>query len=174
MPDLKSVPDDMKWRVAADLAAHLPALYESAYRDVVGEKYDEIEQEIWMELSRLALNIVRGLSLPTNNASEIAESIRLVMMIWFGPDFKSETFDVSNDGAVVLIKRCPFLDISHKLGAGGPGAFNKCMALILASVPQLNNTYSARFVRTMCTGDRQCEIKINAVKQPQNDDQKKK
>ncbi|MGA8777755.1 hypothetical protein [Methanoregula sp.] len=32
--------------------------------------------------------------------------------------------------------------------------------LTLSAVPLLNKDYSARFVRTMCTGDRQCEIKI--------------
>jgi hypothetical protein len=169
MPDLKSVPDDVKWHLAARLAALLPSLYESAYRDVVGEKYYEIEQEIWMKLSHMVSSVVRDLSLPTSTATEIAQSIRIVLTIWFGPDYKSETLDVSKDGTVVLIKRCPFLDSGHNLGVGGPGTFQKCMALIITTVPQLNKNYSARFVRTMCTGDRQCEIKIFEVKKPVTD-----
>ncbi|MDD4137393.1 MAG: hypothetical protein PHT99_05800, partial [Methanoregula sp.] len=44
-------------------------------------------------------------------------------------------------------------------GAGSP-VFRRCMAFTLTSVPLLNKKYSARFVRTMCTADRQCEIKI--------------
>ena len=95
MPDLKSVPDEVKWRLAAQLAALLPALYDRAYRDVVGGKYDEIEQEIWMELSRMALDIVRDLSLPTGDAAELSESLRMVMGILFGPDYKSETLEIS-------------------------------------------------------------------------------
>jgi hypothetical protein len=174
MPDLKSIPDDMKWQLAAQLAALLPALYESAYRDVVGEKYDEIEQEIWMGLSHMVSTIVRDLSLPARTASEIAESIRLVLTIWFGPDYKSETLEVSKDGTVVLIRRCPFLDTSHPFVGEGSGTFQKCMALILTTVPLLNKNYSARFVRTMCTGDRQCEIKISEVKTALADEGKKK
>ena len=77
MPDLKSIPDEVKWRLAAQLAALLPALYDNAYRGVVGEKYDEIEQEIWMELSRMASDIVHDLSLPMNNAGELADSLRI-------------------------------------------------------------------------------------------------
>ncbi|MEI7856927.1 MAG: hypothetical protein WCH85_05420 [Methanomicrobiales archaeon] len=50
MPDLKSIPDDIKWRLAADCAARLPALYDVAFRKVLGEKYDGIEREIWIEL----------------------------------------------------------------------------------------------------------------------------
>jgi hypothetical protein len=174
MPDLKSIPDDTKWQLAAKMVALLPALYESAYRDVVGEKYDEIEQEIWMGLSRMVSTIVRDLSLPARTASEIAESIRIVLTIWFGPDYKSETLEVSKEGTVVIIRRCPFLDAGHNLAVGGSGTFQKCMALILTAVPQLNNNYSARFVRTMCTGDRQCEIKIYEVKKPVTDEGKKK
>jgi hypothetical protein len=174
MPDLKSIPDDMKWRLAAKLAALLPALYERAYRGVVGEKYDEIEQEIWMELSRMALEIVRDLSLPASTASELAGSMRTVMTILFGPDYKSENLEVSKDGAVVIIRRCPLLEASHNLGVGGPGIFQKCMALTLTTIPLLNKGYSARFVRTMCTGDRQCEIKIEEAKQPGKDEHKKK
>jgi hypothetical protein len=174
MPDLKSIPDDVKWRLAAKLAALLPAFYDRAYRGVVGEKYDEIEQEIWMELSRMALDIVRDLLLPTSTASELADSLRMVMAILFGPDHKSETLEVSKDGAIVLIRRCPLLESGHNLGVGGPSTFHKCMALTLTTVPQLNKRYSARFVRTMCTGDRQCEIKIEEAKQPVKDERKKK
>jgi hypothetical protein len=174
MPDLKSIPDDTKWQLAAKLAALLPALYESAYRGVVGEKYDEIEQEIWMGLSTMVSSIVRDLTLPARTASEIAESIRIVLTILFGPDYKSETLEVSKDGTVVLIRRCPFLDTSHTFVGEGSGTFQKCMALILTTVPLLNINYSARFVRTMCTGDRQCEIKIFEVKKALPDEGKKK
>jgi hypothetical protein len=164
MADLKSVPDKVKWRLAAHLAALLPALYDSAFRGVVGEKYDEIEQEIWMELSHVASEIVHELSLPTSNAGELADSLRIVMAVLFGPEYTSETLEISKGGAVVLVKRCP-LPASSLDGSGGDtSTFHKCMVLTLTTVPILNKGFSARFVRTMCTGDRQCEIKIEEVK----------
>jgi hypothetical protein len=174
MTNLKDIPDEVKWRLAAKLAALLPALYENAFRSVVGRKYDEIEQEIWMELSRMVFDIVRDLSLPTSTACEIADSLQIVMAILFGPEYKSETLEVSKGGAVVLVKRCPLPDSSLGVGAGDTTTFHKCMALTLTTVPQLNKSYSARFVRTMCTGDRQCEIKIEEVKQPDKDEHRKK
>lgn len=173
MPDLKSIPDEVKWRLAAKLAALLPALYDRAYRGVVGEKYDEIEREIWMELSRMALDVVRDLSLPTSTASELADSLRIVMGILFGPEYKSETLEISG-GAVILVRRCPLPVSSHDSGAGDISTFHKCMVLTLTTVPHLNKGYSARFIRTMCTGDRQCEIKIEEVKQPDKNEHKNK
>ena len=173
MPDLKSIPDTVKWRLAARLAAVLPALYEAAFRDVAGEKYDEIEQHIWMEISIIVEEIVRDLSLPVSTPGELADSLRTVMAILFGPEYKSETLDFSADGAVVLVKRCPLPARHHDSDKGDSATFNRCMAFTLTTVPFLNRKYSARFVRTMCTGDRQCELKIEEAK-PDKKEQKQK
>jgi hypothetical protein len=172
MPDLKSIPDDVKWRLAAKLAALLPAMYEAAFRDVAGPSYDEIEQNIWMEISFVVNDIVRDLSLPVSTAGELADSLRTVMAVLFGPDYKSETLEFSKDGAVVLVKRCPLPAGSHDSAAGDTRTFHRCMALTLTTIPFLNEKYSARFVRTMCTGDRQCELKIEEVK-PDKEDRRK-
>jgi len=173
MSDLKSIPDDVKWRLAAKLAALLPALYESALRDVAGDRYDEIEQGIWMEISCVVDDIVRNLSLPVGNAGELADSLRTVMTILFGPDYKSETLEFSNDGAVVLVKRCPLPERCQDAKQGDTSSFQRCMALTLTTIPHLNKKYSARFVRAMCTGDRQCELKIEATKPDKNQSEKK-
>jgi hypothetical protein len=166
MPDLKSIPDDVKWRLAADCTARIPALYDIAFRKVLGEKYDEIEREIWIELTSMAVTIARDLGLPVKNAHDLAESMRTVMTILFGPDYKSETIDVAEEGSVILIKRCPFLETGYEIGANGEQTFPRCMALTLTTIPALKKDYSARYVRSMCTGDRQCEIKISAEKKP--------
>ncbi|MEI7856926.1 MAG: hypothetical protein WCH85_05415 [Methanomicrobiales archaeon] len=92
--------------------------------------------------------------------------MRIVYTILFGPDYKSETIDVSEDGSVILIKRCPFLDTGYETGAPGEHTFPRCMALTLTTVPAMKRDYSARYVRSMCTGDRQCEIRISPGKKP--------
>lgn len=160
MPGIGSIPDDVKWRIAAEFSAQLPAFYDMAFRDVVGEKYDDVEQEVWMEVSRKAFDIAKSLALPVVTPAELAETLRIVLLILFGPEFKGETLEVSKDGAVIIIRRCPLLAESYDAGTGGSRTFRKCMAFILTGTPRLNKEFSARFVRTMCTGDRQCEIKI--------------
>jgi len=166
MPDLKSIPDAVKWRLAADWAARLPALYDVAFRKILGEKYDEIEREIWIELSRRANTVARGLALPVKDAHDLAESMRTVMAILFGPDYSSETINVSDEVSVILVKRCPFLETGYEIGADGEHTFPRCMALALTTIPVLKKEYSARYVRSMCTGDRQCEIRISPDKKP--------
>ena len=169
-----SVPDDVKWRIAAEFSARLPFLYDRAFRGAVGDRYDEIEQEIWMEAASAAFDIAKNLSLPAGTAKDLAETMRTVMVILFGPGFRSETLEVAKDRAVIVIKRCPIISGSFDADTRGSHAFRKCMAFTLISTPRLNKNYSARFVRTMCTGDRQCEIKISADEPPMTEKPAKK
>ncbi len=169
MPDLKSIPDEIKWQLASDYAARLPALYDAAFRKCLGEKYDELEREIWIELSQRALVIARDLGFPLKNAHDLSESMRSVFAILFGPEYRSETIDVSEDGSVILVKRCPFLDTGYEIGTKGEHIFlPRCMALTLTTIPGLRKEYAARYVRSMCTGDRQCEIKIGREKKAED------
>jgi hypothetical protein len=173
MTELKEIPEEVRWRLAAEFAARLPAIYEAAFRSLAGEKYDEIEQEVWMELSRSAREIARYLSLPAGNAKQLAETMRIILVILFGPGFSNEALEVAPDRSVIIMKRCPLLDHGSAHGRPIYPAFHRCMAFTLTAVPLLNKNYSARFVRTMCSGDRQCEIKIAAAEKPEADTTKK-
>ena len=166
MADLNSIPDDTKWRIAAEFSATLPALYDHAFRETVGERYDETEQGVWMEAAKIIFDIAKSLSLPTGTAQDLAETMRIVMVILFGPEFKSEALEVSKDGSVIIIRRCPLIAAGYDAGTNGERTFGKCMAFTLTGIPVLNKDFSARFVRTMCAGDRQCEIKVAKVTPP--------
>jgi hypothetical protein len=169
----ETIPDEVKWRIAAEFSAQLPAYYDRAFRPVVGEGYDETEQEVWMEVARAAFSIAKTLALPTGTPREIAETMRTVMVILFGPGFKSEALEISKDGAVIIIRRCPLVAAGCDAGCEGDRTFRKCMAFTLTGVPLLNREYAARFVRTMCAGDRQCEIKVARSEPPKTAEKKK-
>jgi len=89
-----SIPDDVKWRIAAEFSAQLPALYDKTFRAAVGDSYDDLEQEIWMEVSKTAFEVAKNLSLPVGTAQDLAETMRTIMVILFGPGFRSETLEV--------------------------------------------------------------------------------
>lgn len=174
MADLSSIPGEVKWKIAAEFSAQVPALYDRAFRSTVGERYDEIEQEIWMAVALSALAIAKNLSLPVGTAQELAETMRTVMIILFGPEFRSESLEISKDGAVIIVRHCPLIEAGSAAGSDGDCTFGKCMAFTLTGIPRLNNEFSARFVRTMCSGDRQCEIKVAKSEPPVPDTKEKK
>jgi len=173
MIGLRDIPEETRWRLAAQFAARLPAMYDTAFRPVVGERYDEIEQEVWMGLSRTAFTIARDLSLPVGSAQDLAETMRMVLVILFGPGFGAEALEISSDRSVIIIKRCPFLEHGDTSGSTVNPAFRRCMAFTLTATTVLNKEYTARFVRTMCTGNRQCEIKIEKAAEPKAGTKKK-
>lgn len=165
MPDLRSVPDDAKWRIATQYAAHLTAIYESVFRPVIQDRYDELEQEVWFRMAQFSSEIARSLKFPLETARDLAESLHAVNTLVFGPDYKDEIIEVGDDGAVIIIRICPALKSESCPCTSGNGIFHRCMAFTLASQKKMNPRYSSRFVRAMCMGDRQCEIKIEPDKE---------
>ena len=93
MPDLKDIPDNVRWKCAAECAAKLPALYEIAFRGALGNKYDALEQEIWMEIACMLRDVVHDCFLPVKDAREIARSIQSATIILFGPEYGGEVIE---------------------------------------------------------------------------------
>lgn len=174
MPDLKDIPDVNKWRYAAGCAATLPALYEIAFRESPGKIFPEIEAGIWANLGQQVAAIAHECSLPTMDAPGIARAVQAALVVLFGPEYGGEVMEHSGDSAVIIVKRCPFLYHSYTLSADHDRTFSRCMAFVLSAIPSVNKNYEGRFVRTLCTGDRQCEIKISIKKEPEKKDKKEK
>ena len=118
-------------------------------------------------MAEYSREIAVSLKFPTQTSRELAESLRLVNTLIFGPDFKDEVIEVGKDGAVIIIRRCPHL--GEGAAGSGNGLFHRCMAFTLASQKAMNPSYSSRYVRAMCMGDRQCEIKV----EPEREAEKK-
>ena len=165
MNEPKDIANDVKWKIAARCAATLPSLYDSVFRKDVGNRYEALEHEVWMELAPMAYDIAKDLSLPVSSGEEIAHTFGTIMTILFGAGYKTEAMELSEKSGVLIVRRCPLLDHGQTIPQN---TFHKCMAFTLAAVPLLNKNYTARFVRAICMGERQCEIKIQkiALKKP--------
>ena len=171
MPDHRSVPDDARWRIAARHAAHLAAMYEKVFFPVLKDRFVELEQEVWIRMAEFSVEIARSLKFPVGTARELAESLRSVNTIFFGPDYKEEVIDVGNDGAVIIIRRCPH--VTGEIPFSENGTFHRCMACTLSSQKAMNPAYSSRFVRAMCMGDyRNCELTILTQEEAEKEDKK--
>jgi hypothetical protein len=113
-----------------------------------------------MEPARTVEVIVHDLSLPRDSAENIGWGFFSAVSILIGPEFSGEVLELSGENAGILVKRCPVLVHGMIPDADHQHSFSPCMAFVLAVVPLRNKSYAARFVGTLCTGDRQCEIKI--------------
>jgi len=154
------VPDDIRWKIAARMASLLPVLYGKAFRDLVGDAYDRIEQQVWVALAHEGTLVARMFSLPVGTAAGLASTLAIITTLFFGPENTLETASFEGDRAVLMVKRCPFLLREAEFRAEPGSVFNRCMAFSIATIEALNPDYTLRFVRGACQGDRNCEMKI--------------
>jgi hypothetical protein len=160
MVDLRDIPEGARWQIATRVLSALPVMYDMAFRETVGKTYDELEFQVWMELGKDALDIAKAFHLPVTRASELAKALRLITVLLFGPEFRYEVLEITEDRATLITRTCPFLGSTREYGGTPGNLFPKCLALSVAVVETLNPKYTARFVRSLCMGDRTCEMTI--------------
>jgi hypothetical protein len=154
------IPEEARWQVAAKIASILPAIYGMAFRDVVGADYDRLEQMVWVALAHEARIVARTFSLPVETARDLSSTLAILHTVFFGPEIKSENASFESDRAVLLVRKCPMMMREQELQARPGDVFNRCLAFSIAVIEELNPEYTLRFVRAMCQGDRNCEMKI--------------
>jgi len=160
MVDLRDIPEGTRWQITTRILSSLPVMYDMAFRDAVGGEYDELEYQVWMELGKDALDIAKAFQLPATSAADVAGALRLITRLIFGPDFRYEVLEISEDRATLITKSCPFLAGTHEYGGTPKNLFPKCLAFSVAVVETLNPRFTARFVRSLCMTDRTCEMSI--------------
>ncbi|HVP95495.1 MAG TPA: hypothetical protein VMS89_10050 [Methanoregulaceae archaeon] len=158
--DLKDIPDTTKWQIASRLASRLPVMYDFIFRERIGAQYDELEQDIWIEIGKQSKEVAGALRLPLKTAPQVAEALRIISTIFFSADYTVEHLKIAEDRSVLRITRCPFIFREIEIrGSTGP-VFSRCLTFAITSVEALNPEYTLRFVRSMCMGDKACEMKV--------------
>lgn len=153
-------PDEIKWKIAANMLSALPILYDVCFRDVVGEEYDRIEEQIWISLAEETAKVAESLNLPTGNAEDLVLTLDLIQTILFGPDMRSEQIKITSERSVLVMKKCMFEKAATRTRIEGDCIFHRCMVFYIALVKAMNPDYTLRFVRSMCMGDGHCEMKV--------------
>ena len=158
--DVHDIPDATKWHIASRLASKLPVMYDFVFRERIGDQYDELEQDIWIEIGKQSREVAEALRLPLKTAPQVADAHRIIATIFFSRDYSVEHLKIAEDRSVLRVTRCPFLFRDMEIrGRTGP-LFSRCLTFGITSVEALNPEYTLRFVRSMCMGDRACELKV--------------
>jgi hypothetical protein len=158
---MKEITAETRWLLAARSASRLPVLCTAVLRTRLGEAYDDhLTEEIWCHLGDEACDLAKGLGLQVDTADRLAEGLLEILRTLFGSEFRWEILDLPQDRAVILINRCPILMRALELGEGSPEIFHPCLAFCVSAAESLHQDFSVRFIRAMCLGDRNCELRI--------------
>ncbi|MDF1556946.1 MAG: hypothetical protein P1P80_02010 [ANME-2 cluster archaeon] len=85
MVSIEDIPLEQRWEIAAGAASSIPLAYDMAFREVLGDKYDEIERPIYIEAGKEIKNLASALELPMGNAREIGQTFGIIGTILNGP-----------------------------------------------------------------------------------------
>jgi hypothetical protein len=158
---MKEISPELRWQIAARSASRLPVLCTAILRLRLGDAYDDhLAEEIWCHVGAEAPDIAKGLDLPVSPADCLAESLLEITRILFGAEFRGEILDLAPDRAVLLISRCPILRRAREMDEGSSGFFHPCLAYWVSATEALHSGYSVRFIRAMCDGDKNCELRV--------------
>jgi hypothetical protein len=158
---MKDISMEMRWQIAARSASSLPVVCTAILRTRLGTAYDDhLVEEIWCHVGDEASAIAKGLDLAVKPADRLASSLLEILRILFGQEFRGEILDLDSDRAVVLINRCPILMRAMELGEHSPAFFHPCMACCVSATESLHSDFSVRFIRAMCLGDKNCELRV--------------
>ena len=165
MVSIEDIPAEQRWEIAARAASAIPFAYDIAFREAIGEKYDEIERPIYIEAGKEFRNLASALGLPTGNARDIYETFWIIGTILNGPEFKGETTEEGDDRTVGTVTQCPILNRAVEMGLDPKMvALTACQTFCKSVVENLNPGFTQQFNKRMCSGDPYCESVIERRK----------
>jgi hypothetical protein len=158
MVDLKDIPAELRWAIAAKSATAMTWAYSIAFQDVIGkERFNEIARQIWTEGGKESKSMADMLGLPDGNAKEVDSTWGIIGSILNGPEITWDIIDDKDNRVVTRITGCPFLNRAREMGLDPKDAFGSCQAYNKSVVENLNPKYTQRFVSGMCLGAPYCE-----------------
>jgi len=161
MVTIEDIPFEERWKIATRSASSVPLMYDNAFRKTLGKKYDELESKIWLEAGKQMKELAMALGLPSGNAREIGETLGILSIISFGPEFRFEKPEETEHGIAGKISGCAILNRASEMGLDPKKvALPACNTMIRSAVESLNPEYNYRSGKNMCSGDECCEAII--------------
>ncbi len=157
---MREVTDAQRWQISSRITSFLTVLYGTGLERAEGERGNERAEEIWLFCGKEMAELIGGSGPAPRSAGELAVHLTDAMRIVFGTEYRSEVIEIEEERAVILMRSCPCLMRAAEMGERPSVVFHVCLPFAISVVESLKKEFSARFVKGMCMGDRNCEILI--------------
>ncbi|RLG29818.1 hypothetical protein DRO03_06265 [Methanosarcinales archaeon] len=116
MVSIEDIPAEVRWEIAAKAASVTSVAYDMVFREVLGDKYDEIERPIYVEAGKEMKSLATALGLPTDNAMDLGDAQSVLTTILYGPEFEFGNVEGIEDRAVGKVTGCAVLNRTNEMG----------------------------------------------------------
>lgn len=169
MTGIGDIPADVRWMIATRAANDLPFAYTATFRQVVGEMYEKelagALRRVWEGAGAEQAVYARAFGLPVHSARAVAETFSTLSVLFLGPEMDNGSVtDGPGNSAIVTLESCPMCSRAEQFGMDRRSVSGDCAAYCTGAVKSLNPGCSVRFTKRLCTGDGNCEIRVEPGK----------
>ena len=138
--------------------------YGLAFRQILDEKTVKyVEEAVWTEEGKEVKKIADILKLPSENAIEVNNALKIIRMIIMGK-WEHEIQDAASELVIDHITTCPNFNGHKEMYVPVISMPDLCQAYCTGAVESLNPKYTQMFTKRMCAGDDYCESIIGLKK----------
>ena len=159
-----NIPAELKWKIATMTFKNFFSGYGLAFRQVLDEKSVKyVEEAVWAEEGKKVKKIADILKLPSENAIDVSNTLKIVKMIIMGKG-EYETQDMASELVIDHFTTCPNFNAHNEMYIPVISMPDICQAYCTSAVESLNPKYTQMFTKRMCAGDDYCESIVGLKK----------
>ena len=162
--ELDDIPAELKWKIATKIFQSFFSGYGTAFRQILDEKtVKNVEEIVWAERGKEVKRIAHILKLPSKNAIEVSNALKIVEAIVMG----KREHDIQDEASKLVIDHfitCPNFNVHAEMYIPVISMPDLCQAYCTSAVESLNPKYTQMFTKRMCAGDDYCESIIGLKK----------
>ncbi|MEN6293467.1 MAG: hypothetical protein ABFD07_15825, partial [Methanobacterium sp.] len=161
---LDDIPAELRWNIVTKSFKNLFLGYGAAFRQILDEKtVKNVEEMVWIERGKEVKRIADILKLPSENAIDVNNALKIVGMITMGKS-EHETQDEASELVIDHCTSCPNFNVHAEMYIPVISMPDLCQAYCTSAVESLNPRYTQMFTKRMCAGDDYCESIIGLKK----------
>jgi hypothetical protein len=161
---LNDIPAEVKWKIATKSFQSFFQGYGLAFRQILDEKtVKNVEELVWAERGKEVKRIAHILKLPSENAIDVNNTLKIVGTIIMGKR-EHKIQDAASELVIDHCTNCPNFNAHKEMYIPVISMPDLCQAYCTSAVESLNPKYTQMFTKRMCAGDDYCESIIGLKK----------
>jgi hypothetical protein len=124
------------------------------------ENIATFRERMFSEMAEEIRTIATRYNLPRDNAAHLVQTLGVISVILFGPEFETRFIEGFPEEAVIRLTECAMFREESDQGISPSQVNGVCQAYVRHAIESLNPEFTVRISRARCRGDSFCEMVI--------------
>jgi hypothetical protein len=129
-----------------------------------GVEVSSFKEKIFSEMGNEIRTIADHYRMPRDHAADLVQTLGVVSVILFGPEFETRYIEGDPKEAVIRLTECAMFRDESAHGISPSQVYHACAAYVQHAIKALNPEFSITVPLSRCSGDSFCEMVIERRK----------